>query len=408
MRPIRLVAAGLLLVAGAALPGCSRAVKVLPDQVVAGAASTDFEQPRPPGFPEPLVPEDNPLTAEKIELGRYLFYDRRLSGTGTQACADCHRQELAFTDGLARAVGSTGEIHPRSSMSLGNAAYGATLTWSDVNVRELEQQALVPMFNEHPVELGVTGNEEKILRRLEDDGRYGEMFAGAFPDDGDPVTIDNIARALASFERTLISGESAYHRLLYRGEMDALSSSARRGMDLFFSERLGCSECHAGMTLSGPVVFEGGREIEPTFHNTGLYNVDGRGGYPPDDQGLLEVTGKPEDMGRFRAPTLVNVALTAPYMHDGSLATLDEVVDFYSAAGMNRESGDHAGDGRANPLKSELIRGFEIDAAGKRDLIAFLESLTDHAFVSDPRFSDPFRAARPAASDDTKAGTGGP
>lgn len=341
----------------------------------------------PPGFPPPPVPADNPLTAEKVELGRRLFYDRRLSGDGHFACASCHRQELAFTDGRARAMGAAGDLHPRGAMSLANAAYAVTLAWDEPELTRLEDQALVPMLATAPVELGIAGREDEVLARLEADERYRRLFAAAFPGEPDPFTLGHVARALASFERTLISGRSAYDRLLWDDDREALTPAAWRGMELFFSERLGCSGCHAGFNFSGPVRFaapEGGdpaaaAEPPPAFFNTGLYDLGG-GAYPPDNPGLFRHTGREGDHGRFRAPTLRNVALTAPYMHDGSIATLGEVIDHYAAGG--RAAG--------SPAKDPRLRGFALAPGEKADLLAFLESLTDHAFVTDPRLADPF------------------
>ncbi len=348
-----------------------------------------FEWRLPPGFPAPRVPADNPMTTAKVELGRRLFHDRALSGNGTYACSSCHHQELAFTDGRARAVGSTGELHPRSAMSLANVAYGATLTWADPRLTRLEDQARIPMLNENPVELGLSGREDEVLRRLRADPDYPRMFSAAFPEDPDPVSLANVTRAIASFERTLLSGDSLYDRLVYRDDTDALSESAKRGMRLFFSERLNCSRCHGGFTFSGPIAFEGARPIPPTFHNNGLYNLGGDGSYPGDNPGLYAVTGQMEDMGRFRAPTLRNIELTAPYMHDGSLATLTEVIEHYARGGRLVADGPLAGDGRDSPRKSDLIRGFDLDDRGKADLVEFLKSLTDRSFVSDPRFAPP-------------------
>ncbi len=321
------------------------------------------------------------MTKEKVDLGRRLFYDTRLSGNGTLACAGCHRQELAFTDGRPRAIGSTGEIHPRGSPSLANAAYSVSLTWADPDRRSLEDQALVPMFREHPVELGMTGKETDVVERLQADGRYVAMFRAAFADEPRPIRIANVARALAAFERTLISGDSPYDRLVYQGRMDALSEAAWRGMRLFFSDRLACSKCHGGITFSGPIVFEGSPGApEPVFHNTALYNLDGHGAYPEEDTGLRAVTGRRRDTGRFRAPTLRNIALTAPYMHDGSIPTLEAVIDHYAAGGRA---------GADNRYKSPLLRGFSISAGERQDLIEFLRSLTDETFVTDARFVDP-------------------
>ncbi|MEE9278845.1 MAG: MbnH family di-heme enzyme [Myxococcota bacterium] len=344
-----------------------------------------FDWSLPPGFPEPAVPPTNAMSPAKVELGRHLFYDVRLSANRSTACASCHRQELAFTDGRARAIGSTGARHPRSAMSLANVAYNATLTWADPRLLTLEDQIRVPLFNESPVELGVAGNEAKVLARLREVPRYRELFRAAFPDAAEPIVIDGVIRALAAFARTLISGDSAYDRLVYRDERTGLSASALRGMRLFFSERTGCASCHAGFNFSGPVRYRGLREVEPVFHNTGLYNLQGRGLYPAQSPGLVAFTGRVEDTGRFRAPTLRNVELTAPYMHDGSVPTLGEVIDHYAAGGR----GAGGPGGARSPYTSSLVAGFRLTAAEREDLVRFLASLTDRSFVSNPRFASP-------------------
>lgn len=315
-----------------------------------------------------------------VQLGRHLFYDNRLSGNGLQSCSTCHQQHLAFTDGLARAIGSTGARHPRSSMSLTNVAYNASFTWADPRVDTLEAQTLVPLFNEHPVEMGVRGRETEILERLRGDARYALLFGSAFPGRDDPFTIGNIASALAAFERTLISGNSAWDRVAFRGESSAMTETAKRGMRIFFSERAGCSSCHQTFNFSGPVVAASVIPQPPRFHNTNVYAVGIDGRYDSADAGLLDATGIAADAGHFRAPTLRNIALTAPYMHDGSIATLGEVIDHYAMGG--RAS-------RHTTVKSSLVP-FSISDEEKADLIAFLEALTDHEFVTDPRFGDPW------------------
>ncbi len=325
------------------------------------------------------------MSAAKVELGRHLFYDTRLSGNASASCASCHRQELAFTDGLPRALGSTGELHPRSSMTLTNVAYNATFTWANPDLESLEDQIHIPLLNENPVELGVAGSEEVVLARLRDAPGYAELFSAAFPERSEPIALDILIKALASFSRTLISGNSAYDRLLYFDEREGLSASARRGMRHFFSERMRCSECHEGFNFSGPVRYRGAA-APGVFHNTGLYNLEGRGLYPPDNPGLRAFTGRPEDTGRFRAPTLRNVGLTAPYMHDGSIATLHEVIDHYAAGGLGAGAPDEP-----KPYTSPLVRGFAASEQERGDLVAFLESLTDLSFVRDPRFESPFQ-----------------
>ncbi|MFI5119837.1 MAG: cytochrome c peroxidase, partial [Thermoanaerobaculia bacterium] len=192
------------------------------------------------------------MRADKVALGRRLFYDVRLSGNGTQACASCHQQQHAFTDGRARAVGSTGETHPRSAMSLANAAYGASFTWLDGGHASLEDQMLVPLFGVKPLEMGLEGREQEAVARLKADPLYVKLFAAAFAGDTDPVSLSNARKAIATFERTILSGDSPYDRLVWKDDRGALSEPARRGMALFFSDRLSCSKCHAGFTFSGP------------------------------------------------------------------------------------------------------------------------------------------------------------
>jgi cytochrome c peroxidase len=163
----------------------------------------DYQWVLPKGLPKPHVPANNPMSAAKVELGRYLFYDQRMSVNGTVSCATCHKQELAFTDGRAVAIGATGELHSRGAMSLVNVAYSAVLTWSNPQLRALEDQALVPMFGEHPVELGLRQGDG-FLPKLRSDARYQALFASAFPQ-SEPFTIPNVTRALASFERSIVS-----------------------------------------------------------------------------------------------------------------------------------------------------------------------------------------------------------
>lgn len=347
----------------------------------------------PEGFPRPAVPDDNPMSRGKFELGRRLFYDTRLSGNQTQSCGSCHLQELAFSDGLAVSVGSTGERTARGSMSLGNVAYNATLTWANPLLRTLEKQMLIPLFGELPTELGLT-SQEQLLERLRDDADYVDAFADVFEDDGqDAITLERVTFAIAAFQRGLVTADSPFDRYRYGGDNDALTEAQKRGMDLFFSERLECFHCHGSFNFADSVTHEGTVFEEITFHNNGLYNVAGTGAYPTGNQGLFEITGILEDSGRFRAPSLRNIALTAPYMHDGSIATLPEVVDHYARGGRLIEEGPYAGDGKQSPFKSSLVTGFVISEAEKADLLAFLEALTDETFLTNPEFADPFAEA---------------
>jgi cytochrome c peroxidase len=287
-------------------------------------------------------------------LGRYLFYDRRMSVNGSTSCATCHRQELAFTDGRARAQGATGEAHPRSSMSLVNLAASRVFTWNAPGIRSLEEQALKPMFSTSPIELGLGSIKPAFLALLRTDPVYRPLFPRAFPGQADPYTIDNVARALAAFERTIVSRNSPWDRF-HHGDETAISESAQRGEILFFLDGgPSCFRCHNGSDFT-----------DGEFHNTALNNPDTR---------------------KFKTPTLRNIAVTSPYMHDGSIATLEEVVDTYAAGGR----------ARANPAKDKLMHGFPLTPQNRADLVAFLRSLTDDGLLHDPRFSDPWPGtARP-------------
>lgn len=270
----------------------------------------------PAGFPAPDVPADNPMTLEKVELGEMLFFDTRLSADGTQSCASCHDPARAFTDGRPVPIGITGELGRHNAMTLINVAYNSAQTWT-ADVARLEDQALRPLLGTDPIEMGVAGHEAEVLARFS---------ADEF--DGEEVSLLTITRAIASYERTLIEGDTPFDRFL-RGDQRAMSDAAQRGFALFDS--LGCAQCHTGFTLSS--VFG-----EPRTFNTGVGD------------------------GKFKAPTLRNITKTAPYFHDGRAATLDDVIDHYANA--------------TGPNLSPLIRPFTLSADERADLLAFLAALT--------------------------------
>lgn len=355
-----------------------------------GDKVTSYEWPLRPGFPVPTVPVDNPMTLEKIELGRFLFYDKRLSGNQTQACASCHKQANAFSDDRTRVVGSTGAEHRRNSLALVNVAYNTTLTWAHPGLETIERQLLIPMFGEEPVELGITGSDQTVLDRFKSDELFLELFQSAFPMQKDPINFDNIIKALASFVRSLVSMNTPFDRYAYDEIDDALTQSQLRGMDLFLSESLECHHCHGGFNFTQSTTHRDQEFLERPMHNTGLYNVDGQGAYPPTDPGVIEITGSAEDKGKFRAPTLRNIALTGPYMHDGSIESLEQVIRFYESGGRQISSGAYVGDGRLSSAKSEFVRGFTLTDQERQDVIDFLHALTDEEFINNPKFSNPF------------------
>lgn len=312
----------------------------------------------PPRFPIPKLPEDNPLTEEGISLGRMLFYDPILSADSTQACGSCHVQEFAFTDNGKRfSVGIDSIQGDRNAMAVINVAWIENLFW-DGRAKGVEGQAFGPVVN--PVEMHETW--ENVVEKLKKHSIYPDLFTKTFRQtEGEIVEIDSVlvVKAIAQFERTLISSNSKYDKFL-RGEL-SLSDSEKRGNNLFFTEKADCFHCH-GNALG----------TDNIFHNNGS---DPAG----IDPGLFKVTEDFNDYGMFRTPTLRNIQLTAPYMHNGSFNTLEEVVNHYNSGGGIFQSN-----------KDPLIRPLGMTAQEREDLVAFLKTLTDSTFITNPDFGSPF------------------
>jgi len=368
-----------------------------------GVAAPAFDWGLPSWVPEPVVPAHNPMSTAKVELGRHLFYDPRLSANGQMACATCHHQDKAFTDGLARSPGITGESAPRNAQSLANVAYMPTLTWANLLLTELEVQALIPLFGEHPVEMGMAGREQELFARLAADTTYARLFALAFPAEaaqgaGALYSLSTLTKALAAFQRSLVSFNSPYDRYRYGNQPNAISPAAKRGEELFFRKRMECYHCHGGFLFSDNIQHSRLPFPELGFHHTGLYNTDGRGSYPKGHEGLQDITTRPDDHGQFRTPSLRNVAVTAPYMHDGSIPTLHDVIrHHYAVAGRGAKQGQGP-----SPLRSAFIEGFAVSDAEVNDLVAFLESLTDTEFLQNPRHGNPW--GQPSSANSTTTG----
>jgi len=327
-------------------------------------------------------------TENQVTLGRYLFFDRRLSVNSTRSCGTCHNPEFAFTDGYKRSLGAYADLHQRNTQPLFNLLYLKYLTSADSSLHFAEQQMINPLYGQHPVEMGMTGNENSILRKISDDTLYKTLFKKAFPDQQETITIGNIVAAINQFVYTIRSFQSPYDAYL-NGDSNALSMEAKSGMQLFFSERLQCGSCHGGFNFSAPSI------ISPKgdtlfFFNTGLYNVRDSNRYPDYDQGLYQYTKQPIDMGAFRVPTLRNLAFTAPYFHDGSAATLEEVLEVYENGGRSVTRGVYKGDGRKNINKHPLIRGFSLNSQQRKDLVSFLLHLSDSSVITNPAYANPF------------------
>lgn len=313
------------------------------------ASGYSWDLPR--GISPPHVPADNPMSAAKVTLGRQLFYDADLSIDGTISCATCHEQQHAFTDGNTTHPGVGGRPGLRNVMGLANVAYFHPLTWADPDLRSLESQAVMPMTNRHPIEMGDHGQLERIVDRLRRDPCYRQMFAVAFPDE--PISATNIARAIASFERTLLSFNSPYDRYL-RGDTKAISPLAKTGAQLFFG-KAGCSACHSGINFT-----------DLAYHDVGTGDRD--------DEGVEMTTHRAVDKGQFRTPSLRNVALTSPYLHSGKAKTLATAIIDHFRGGFGSVSLVHP----PALSHSEVVR-----------LVAFLKSLSDHSFITNPAFSLP-------------------
>jgi cytochrome c peroxidase len=307
----------------------------------------------PLGLPPVPVPADNPPTADTIALGRRLYYDPLLSVDNTVACASCHHPDFGFSDGKQFSEGVQGKKGGRNAPTVFNAAYYTTQFW-DGRAPSLEEQAAGPMQN--PVEMAHTlaGVEEK----LNADAGYREEFKRAFG--SDRITIGMVTKAIASFERTVVSGNSPFDRYFYGGDKQALSPSARRGLEVFRDPKKGnCTACHT-------IGEKDALFTDNKFHNLGVGVVFDKSGEPVmKDLGRYDVTKQEADKGAFKTPSLRNIALTAPYMHDGSLKTLKDVIDFY------------VGGGTSNPHLDKEVRALDFLTGQERaDLLAFLESLT--------------------------------
>ena len=302
-----------------------------------------FQLDIPQGFPDPIIPEDNQLTYERIELGKRLFYDPILSKDGTISCESCHKQEYAFADNTAISAGVEGRLGFRNSMSLANMAYqGAFMR--EGGVPSLEMQVLVPIQDHNEMDYNILSVAEKLNL----DSTYINASLRAYNRIPDAFVI---TRALASFQRTMLSGDSNYDRNL-------LNEKEENGKELFFSDELACSSCH------GTFLF-----TNQTIENNGLYEVY-------EDSGKYRLTNLHEDIGKFKVPSLRNIEITAPYMHNGSISSLEEVIEHYASGGKNHFN------------KSELITGFSITDEEKDNLIVFLKSLTDENFTNNSFFDE--------------------
>lgn len=302
----------------------------------------------PQGFPAPVFPADNELTQARWALGKKLFYDPVMSSDSTISCASCHHAAKAFSDTVALSPGVAGRPGTRNAPTLANIGYHPYFT-RDGGVPTLEMQILVPIQEHNEFDFNILLIVERLLR----DSTYIRMSREGYGRDPDAYVI---TRSIACFERTMVSGQSRYDAYFFQGENTALTAAEKRGMDLFFSKKTDCSQCHADFNFTNYA-----------FENNGLY-----ADYP--DPGRFRLTGLETDLARFKVPTLRNVTLTAPYMHDGSFPTLESVVAHYNAGGQT------------HPNKSALVRPLGLTAGEQADLAAFLRSLTDEKFVNNPKF----------------------
>lgn len=321
--------------------------------------TTPYTLETPPGFPAMAIPADNPITVEGVALGRKLFYEKLLSGNNTQSCATCHNQALSFTDNGTRfSTGITGAVGTRNAQPLINLGYNLHYFW-DGRAGTLEDQALGPVKN--PIEMHLAWTE--AAARLNANTSYKAEFKKAF--NVDVIDSSHVVKALAQFMRTMISYNSKLDRRL-RNEAN-LSSSELNGYVIYNTEKGDCFHCHS---------IDAGRLLtDNQFHNNGLDSIF-------TDLGRGAITGNPNDNGKFLTPTLRNIALTAPYMHDGRFQTLEQVIDHYNTGGKASSTVD--------PLMKHVGTGLNLTTQEKADLLAFLRSMTDSTFINDTRFKSPF------------------
>jgi cytochrome c peroxidase len=311
-------------------------------------------------------------------LCKYLFYDKHLSINGSKSCGSCHAPQFSFTDGYRRSVGALGDVLQRNAPPLVNLAYNTHYTWANDTLTRLEQQIRLPLFAHN--EMGLTPDNTDILRYIATDSVYKALFSAVFPHQS--ISYPHIVNSLACFVRTLVSHRAPYDDYIYLHKTQALTASQLRGEKLFLSKKTDCVQCHSGINFN----MEMGKTAN-AFFNIGLYNIGDSSAYPTSDTGLQMQTKKPEDMGKFRVPTLRNLAFTAPYLHDGSVATLTEIIDIYANGGGH--TGVHSG-GDANIYKDKRITGFMFSAAERTDLLNFLMALSDSNFVKNPAFQNPY------------------
>lgn len=349
----------LVVFSGFFIGGCTKeAVVHLPDEEELVYDPTPYELDLPDYMPLIKVPEDNPMTVEGVELGRRLFYDPILSADSTQSCASCHQQQYSFNDNRQFSVGIDGIAGPRNAMPIINIMWAKQLFW-DGRSTGAEAQALEPV--ENPIEMH--DNWNNVVNKLQQHPSYPQQFYEAFGIK--EFTKAEVAKAIAQFERTLISANSPYDKV-YRQELgNFFTDEQLNGFQIFNTERGDCFHCHSSILFT-----------DNAFHNNGLDNV-------PQDVGLGAITGMEKDMGKFKTPTLRNIELTAPYMHDGRFETLEEVINFYSEGLQNSPTID--------PLMKNIHGGgLQLTAKEKSDLLAFLHTLTDTSFIQNEAFANPF------------------
>lgn len=294
----------------------------------------------------------NFFSPEKAELGKYLFYDKRLSVNSTKSCASCHAPQFSFTDSYRRSVGAFGDFTLHNSPPLVNLVFNNYFTYIDTSLHLPERQINNPMFGVTPIEMGWKGNEDEILHRIKADSVYSELFKKAFQGEKEKYTVKNVQYAITTFIKTLISLNSPYDT--YRnGNKNVLNDAEKRGLSLFESEKLKCNLCHGGINFNRPV-FQ-----QSPYIVTGFSGIESQDSLP------------------YKVPTLRNLAFTSPYFNDGSVESLDDVVNLFAMGGKATN-------------RHPYVQGFSINLGEKKDLVRFLLSLSDSSFIKKTQLQDPW------------------
>jgi cytochrome c peroxidase len=324
--------------------------------------------------------KNNLSTTQQIELGHLLFFDTRLSINNTTSCATCHIPKFAFADTFITPKGAFGDVVKRNTPTLINLSDNKLFNWAHPNITSLQQQSSIPLFGKSPVEMGMDSGSLKQLEFILSDKQYTSILKNSTQN----INWKFVQNAIAAYVKTFKFYNSKYDK--YLSKKIQLSQAEKRGMDVFFNDGNKCIRCHGGKDFDAPK-----NPDMYIYQNIGLYNVGEKNNYGNNDNGAFDVNNDTTDIGRFKIPSLRNIAITAPYFHDGTAKSLDEVIQHYNNGGRVINVGINKGDGREHPNKHPMIGAIELSSNEATFLIAFLKTLTDTSYLKNKLYQNPFK-----------------